>query len=164
MSNYQNICGFGKKSAVLDGAISARTDFMFLSRTYDEVYGYDEDFDFSNISNYLTSEFYLDKDNDIVVGPYGAVLDAFDLADVDDKDSEILNIIFDYQMMYPEYELELEEGVFPLDTISTDGMFPDVLFSTHVLYIKNYEDIVEKSKEFVEEQPKVKSFLKKDFY
>lgn len=164
MSDYQTFCGFDRKSTVLDGAISARADFLFLARSYDEENGYDEDFDFTNISNYLPDDFYLDKDNDIIVGPYGAVLDAFDLADVDDLDNEILNIVIDYQMKYPEYELEVEKGVFPLDTISTDSMFPDLLFSTHVLYIKNYEDIIENNKEYIEEQPKVKSFLKKDFY
>ncbi len=164
MSDYQKFCGFDSKSTILDGAISSRTDFMFLAKTYDEEYGYDEDFDFTHISNYLMDGFYVDIDNDIVVGPHGAVLDAFDLGEVEDVDNEILNIVADYQMKYPEYDLEVEEGLFPLDTVSTCGLLPDVLFSTHVLYLKNYEDIIERNKEFVEEEPKVKKFSKKDLY
>lgn len=163
MNFYQSFCGLDRKSHVLDGCISPRTKFMFLAKSYDAEDGYDEEFDFTSVINYLPEDFYCDIDNDIIVNSKGAVLEAFDFDGMGNIDDEILNLIIDYQMEYPEYDLELAEDVFPLDTISTDGLIPEVIFSTHVLYVKNYEEILEKNKEFVEEAENAKTYIKKDY-
>ena len=83
--NCQSFCGFGKKSSKLDGAISPNMVFFYLS-TIRNDFERDERDIFKNISQYIGEEFDLDYENEIILYNDMAVLDAYNLDDVNNID------------------------------------------------------------------------------
>jgi len=135
-------CGFGSRSEKLPGAISPNMDFFYFSKIEDE-YGIDEKPAFKSIIQYINEDFELDYKNEIITCSEGAILDAYNLNDVDNVEYVKTYYLIHNKELYPDYNLKIVEKEFPLDIISGDGEEPqEVINSTHVICITNYKDII----------------------
>lgn len=151
MAFYRSFNGNGSSSNTLPGAISPKQDFVYSIVYWNPDCEYVAYPDFDSINLYVGDQF--NSNGDFYYNENGAVLNAYKLSyDEEEKNSSIKEILLDYIDKYPEYELELKEGEFPI-TID-DGMYDGyggsnthdkkIIKSNHILYIKNYQDFIEK--------------------
>ena len=102
----------------------------------------------------MNSDIVADFKNKIFVNANGAVCDAYDLSAFTDKEREKITktILVTKKYRYPGYDFVIKEGIFPLningscsrDDEIEEGITPNM--STHILYLKNYQDFLPKSK------------------
>ena len=136
---YNSVYGI-RESDYLDGAISSNTRFISLL-------GVTNTKDFSNsyrmvdIEKVVPNNYVKDEEHDIFVSSHGAVANAFDfrrlgVLEVNEASRRIIN---EYRMKYPRYDFELAPSKFP---INMQGRH--LVMSTHVLFIKNYQNFFKK--------------------
>ena len=136
--------GFGSRSEKLPGAISPNMEFLYFSKTIDE-YGTDEKTAFKSIIQYINEDYALDYTNEIITCDEGAVLDAYNLNDLDNIEYLKTYLLIHNKELYPDYSLKIVEKEFPLDIVSGPGEEPkEVINSTHIVCITNYEDFINK--------------------
>ena len=136
--------GFGSRSEKLPGAISPNMEFLYFSKTIDE-YGTDEKTAFKSIIQYINEDYALDYTNEIITCDEGAVLDAYNLNDLDNIEYLKTYLLIHNKELYPDYSLKIVEKEFPLDIVSGPGEEPkEVINSTHIVCITNYEDFIKK--------------------
>lgn len=139
-SNYE-------KSKYLKGAISCDTLFLTFGKfNTNDVLG--------NISMDSLVRDDFKKEFDFYYNENGAVLEAFNLSSFEEYElddfKELITIY--YQNVYPEYELELKQGCFPMGAtgiFSVDGKVlkdSEGIYSTHILYAKNYKECINNKK------------------
>ena len=138
-------CGLGSRSEKLPGAISPNMEFFYFSKITDE-WGTDEKIAYKSIIQYINNDFDLDYKNEIITCDEGALLDAYNFDDVENSEFLKTYILIQNVDKYPGYNLKMVEKEFPIDIISGPGEEPkEVVNSTHVLCITNYEDIINKT-------------------
>ena len=136
--------GFGSRSEKLPGALSPNMEFLYFSKTIDE-YGTDEKTAFKSIIQYINEDYALDYTNEIITCDEGAVLDAYNLNDLDNIEYLKTYLLIHNKELYPDYSLKIVEKEFPLDIVSGPGEEPkEVINSTHIVCITNYEDFINK--------------------
>lgn len=152
MKNYGN--GLYKKSKGLNGAVSDSTYFITFGKYADGEANVDT-VDLSTLVD--KNKFTYDYDNDIYVNENGAVADAYFLAgDNEEVKKMAFEILISNKAQYPDYELKLVPGEFPMDATgefySYNKEGKSVLIketepknSTYVLYITNYKDYLTKN-------------------
>ena len=126
MAKYISFQGDGPMKSKLPGAIAADSRTIEFREDYcidvDPFFGVDEKI------------FRHDYVNNMYVGPAGAVMNSYIIKGSSDEIATTIGgIVTSYEEEYPEYEFVMLPGRFPVDA--------DV-FSTHVLYVKNYEEIL----------------------
>lgn len=138
-------CGLGSRSEKLPGAISPNMEFFYFSKITDE-WGTDEKIAYKSIIQYINNDFDLDYKNEIITCDEGALLEAYNFADMENVEYLKTLILIQNVDKYPGYNLKMVEKEFPIDIISGPGEEPkEVVNSTHVLCITNYEDIINKT-------------------
>ena len=125
----------------LDGALSTTGQVQYLYDT-DE---HELDVEDINIANYVTSDFSIDEKNKLFTNEHGAVVDAYKFygpLSYENFVLEIKKIVYEHELLYPDYEFTLVEGEFPIEVIEAHGdnqKVPHVIMSDYVLYIKDYK-------------------------
>ena len=144
--DYSSFCGFGNRSKKIEGAISPNMELFYLSKTSDE-YGTEIKPAFRSIIGYVDEDITFDYKNDLVLYEDKAILDAYDLSNIEDLDFAKLYIVICNKDKHPDYELRLIEKEFPLDAISGPAEEPrEIKKATHILCICNYKDLLKKQK------------------
>lgn len=142
-----------KGSSSIEEAISTNNSFSSID-TYD-LASYDRDENlrdtdtirqYKNLKEIIGDNFTIDKENDLFVNEHGAVAGAVTIYDFnrDKKMKEVANKIEELMEENPEYDYELLPGRFPVGADINAGNW-DTFYSTHVLYIKNYKELLEKN-------------------
>lgn len=127
----------GGKQSNLPGAIGIDDIFTFLAWGGNGCdYG-----DFRSVDYGVSDKFEKDSTNGIFFNGNGAVLNAYDFGKLDDIDKEraINMVVNNYQNLYPNYELSLCPGEFPISYMGDNRSDDRFHLSTHVLYVKNYK-------------------------
>ena len=136
--------GFGSRSEILPGALSPNMEFLYFSKITDE-FGTDEKTAYKSIIQYINEDYELDYINEIITCDEGAVLDAYNLKDLDNIEFLKTYLLIHNKELYPDYSLKIVEKEFPLDIVSGPGEEPkEVINSTHIVCITNYEDFINK--------------------
>lgn len=144
MKEYRSIeCGDinGKRcSEQLPGALAAYQDF-FYTRGWDNGDPY---FINMGVGVFVPSNIETDYKHDIFVDEHGAVVDAYDFGILNEEETKsVIETIIAYKKKnFPDYEFVMLPGRFPID-VDDDR----ATMSTHILYIKNYKEILEKLEE-----------------
>lgn len=143
-----------KRSEYLPLALSANQKFFYTVHYFDAA-GNDSIVRYSNITEFIPkfSKIEVDSKNDIFIGKFGAVADAYHLDEnLDEKalDHEKKEILMGLRLNYPDYNFTLEKGTFPLQVkhqeIRPDGLTDNVEMANYILYIKDYTKHLEKPK------------------
>ena len=149
---------FNSKSYNLRGAISIRSavfsgEMGEPSGNHDMMVGRWESIKAAlHNGNYLNN-FTIDEENDIIFNENGAVADAYSLDEkyTDEELESIKNEILETAKAdYPGYDFKLLEGHFPMT--SFDDFYDynvERYDSDYILYIANYDELLEKNKQKV---------------
>lgn len=149
MSNYESIdCGDidGKRcSEQLPGALAANQSF-FYDKCTDDYYQIHE-----SVQKFVPDDIKLDRLHNIFVDENGAVADAYSFEGLSEEEKKgvIATIIVYRQEKFPGYEFVMLPGRFPIRVEGAKDLYDsdEGIMSTHILYIKNYKDILEKTEE-----------------
>ncbi len=122
---------------LLPGAIGVDNSFTVIYQGSDN----DTVCDYQELRHLVDSkQFQNDFDNNIFVNENGAVLNAYDFGKLNDEEKEkaINTVIEKYQQQYPNYQLTVKEGSFPISYERDWNGGETEKLSTHVLYVQNY--------------------------
>ena len=140
--------GYSEESKKLEDAVSTSTTIPTFGNSID--HGAELGIGYLNI--YVDkNKFKRDYENDIYYNDNGAVSKAYDLSEVEDVKAATKQILAAKKEMHPEYKYVLKKGRFPLDIYGYEES-ERAIYSTHILYIKNFSEII-KNKE-ISQSPK----------
>ena len=124
------------ESGVISGALSGEE--IVLKESY--VDGIEE----HKLDPYLfLGSLIHDRENDILIGSDGAVAGIYYL-DKDESEDEINRCLAKLQEKHPNYVLKLKEDKLPI-LVGNGPESLSMVYSTHVIYITNYEEFIKKS-------------------
>ena len=133
----------GKRcSEQLPGALAADQDFFYERGMRDPYFFY------SSVFVFVPEKIKYDREHNIFADENGAVVDAYDFEGLSEEEKEgvIATIIAYRQKEFPDYEFVMLPGRFPIRVEGAKGDYDEDegVMSTHILYIKNYKEILEK--------------------
>ena len=137
----------GQDNPDLQVAIKGDSIFIINDARVDST-GPDDISDIGFLEEYLPEEFSVDENN-LVVNENGAVVDAINIYNSETTLEEMLE---KYKNICPKGEFVFEPGKFPTyvrgSTTFDDGSRIErrTNYSSHVLYLKNYEKLLEATK------------------
>ncbi len=154
---YKSIGNYLKNTnSKLPGTISSswNNEFAYFDSYKDEV-GPELIDNYISVASCVPENIIIDDENSIFIGEGGAVADAYSVNSYQSEeaiDEGFRQIIAENEAMYPGYEFIILPGEFPIDIdgamYHNDELTYDMMpiMSTHILYIKNYKDILENTK------------------